>query len=128
MDLNTGSAIVSASVPSTDDVYLYNRLTLGITYGLAFVLLLFASAMGMYCLIANGEPSSNDFSQLLVATRNPKLDPMAEPIEADPGLSGTSAARTRLMFGEVDVPGRGVKAAFGLVSEQHVEVLRRRGF
>jgi hypothetical protein len=127
MHLNTGFTTVSASVPSTENVYHYNHTTLAATYLSFFVILLLISALGMYCLITNGEPSSNDFSHLLVATRNPKLDAVADTVEADPGLSGSAAGRTRLMFGEIDVPQRGVKAAFGLVSEQNVELLRRRG-
>ncbi|KAJ7442307.1 hypothetical protein FB451DRAFT_113524 [Mycena latifolia] len=126
--LNTGTTTVTASIPSTENVYLYNRTTLAVTYILSFALLLIISVLGMYCLISNGEASSNDFSHLLVATRNPKLDPVADTVERDPGLSSESAARTRLMFGEVEVPGRGTKSAFGLVSEQNVEVLRRSGF
>ncbi|KAJ7832927.1 hypothetical protein B0H13DRAFT_2111782 [Mycena leptocephala] len=113
MHLNTGFTTVSASVPSTENVYHYNHTTLAATYLSFFVILLLISALGMYCLITNGEPSSNDFSHLLVATRNPNWT--------------HAAGRTRLMFGEIDVPQRGVKAAFGLVSEQNVELLRRRG-
>ncbi|KAJ7765484.1 hypothetical protein DFH07DRAFT_810749 [Mycena maculata] len=124
--LNTGSTAVTALVPSTENVYLYNRTTLALTYLVSFAILLVTSIIGIYCLVANREASTNDFSQLLVATRNPNLDAVAEIVEADPGLSGKAAGRTRLMFREVDVPGRGVKAAFGVASSQNVEVLRRR--
>ncbi|KAJ7679444.1 hypothetical protein DFH06DRAFT_1121136 [Mycena polygramma] len=118
----TGFTTVNALVPSTDNIYFYNRRTLGATYLTAFVCLLAVSALGMTCLVSNGEPSSNSFSQLLIATRNCGLDPVADAVETDE----KAAASIRLMFGEVDVPGRGVRAAFGQVSEQHVELLRRR--
>ncbi|KAJ7702773.1 hypothetical protein B0H17DRAFT_1042976 [Mycena rosella] len=124
--LGTGFTTVDVVVPSTDTVYEYNRTTLGATYLVAFACLLAVSALGMFCLMANGEPSSNSFSQLLLATQNARLYPVADKIEADPALSEKSTDSIRLMYGEVDVPGRGVKAAFGLVSDQKVETLRRR--
>ncbi|KAJ6569341.1 hypothetical protein B0H19DRAFT_1066095 [Mycena capillaripes] len=118
----TGFINVDALVPSTDTIYVYNRTTLAATYLAVLAFLLAISSFGMFCLIENGEPSSSSFSQLLMATRNAKLDPVADIIEADEKSTGS----IRLMFGEVDVPGRGVRAAFGLVSEQNVEMLRRR--
>ncbi|KAJ7122297.1 hypothetical protein C8R44DRAFT_981472 [Mycena epipterygia] len=127
VQMGTGNTTVRAVVPSTDTVYQYNRTTLLVTYAVSFISLLLISAAGMFCLVSNGEPSSNDFSQLLAATRNPKLDPVADRVDEDPGLSEKSSGQIRLMFGEVDVPGRGVKTAFGLVSEQKVEMRRRRG-
>ncbi|KAJ6507574.1 hypothetical protein DFH09DRAFT_1374954 [Mycena vulgaris] len=120
--LNMGFTTVTASGPSSDIVYFFKRSTLAITYLLSFSILVLISVAGMYCLIANGEPSSNNFSELLVATRNPKLDPIAKTLKADPKVSG----QTRLMFGAVTMPGGGVHAAFGLASEQTVESLRRR--
>ncbi|KAJ6578271.1 hypothetical protein B0H19DRAFT_577421 [Mycena capillaripes] len=124
--IGTGFTTVEALVPSTHTVYTYNRITLGATYLASFGCLVLISVWGICCLVANGEPSSNTFSQLLLATRNVRLDRVADAVEADPQLAEKSSASLRLMFGEVDVPGRGVRAAFGLVSEQNVEVLRRR--
>ncbi|KAF8196808.1 hypothetical protein K438DRAFT_1760280 [Mycena galopus ATCC 62051] len=109
--LNTGNTTVTVAVPSTDNVYLYNRRTLAITYLLSLGILLLTSILGMYCLITNGEPSSNDFSQILVATRNPQLDVVADSVEAD-GLSSKASGRIRLQFGE----GR-----FELVSRKAVQ-------
>ncbi|KAJ7448915.1 hypothetical protein FB451DRAFT_1411041 [Mycena latifolia] len=119
--LGTGFITVDALVASTHTVYHYTRATLVVTYLAAFGCLLAISALGMFCLVANGEPSSNSFSRLLMVTRNPKLDHVM--IEASPGVSADDA---RLMFGAVDVPGQGVQAAFGLVSHQDVQKLRRR--
>ncbi|KAF7364222.1 hypothetical protein MSAN_01081800 [Mycena sanguinolenta] len=99
VNLNTGNTTVTAAVPSTDNVYLYNRKTLATTYLSSFVTLLLISVLGMYCLIANGEPSSNDFSQILVATRNPQLDMVADAVEAD-GLSSEALGRIRLQCEE----------------------------
>ncbi|KAJ7116004.1 hypothetical protein C8R44DRAFT_219505 [Mycena epipterygia] len=81
---NTGSTTVSASVPSTDNVYLYNRTTLAATYLSSFVILLLTSIAGMYSLIANGEPSSNDFSHVLLATRNPRFTAFRDWIATAP--------------------------------------------
>ncbi|KAF8171185.1 hypothetical protein K438DRAFT_1982175 [Mycena galopus ATCC 62051] len=97
--LNTGNTTVTAVVPLTDNVYLYNRKTLAVTYLSSFAILLLISILGMYCLITNGESSSNDFSQILVATRNPQLDVVAEAMEVD-GLSSKASGRIRLQCEE----------------------------
>ncbi|KAJ7778242.1 hypothetical protein B0H16DRAFT_1711769 [Mycena metata] len=128
MQLNTGSTAVTATVPSTENVYSYTRTTLATTYLVSFAILVVISAFGMFCLISMGEPGSNDFSYLLVATRNPELDQVAAAVEEDQGISTQSVARTRLVFGDVQVPGRGVTTAFGLASTQNSEVAQRHGF
>ncbi|KAJ7029243.1 hypothetical protein C8F04DRAFT_1117058 [Mycena alexandri] len=128
MQLNTGFTTVTATVPSTENVYSYTRTALATTYLVSFVILVLISGFGMFCLISIGEPGSNEFSYLLVATRNPNLDPVAAAVEEDPGLSTHSVARTRLVFGDVHVPGRGVTTAFGLASEQDSEMVQRQGF
>ncbi|KAJ7706616.1 hypothetical protein B0H16DRAFT_1746837 [Mycena metata] len=120
--MGTGLTTVDAVVTSPGTVFAYNRKTLMATYIAALVCLVAVSVFGMYCLVDNGEPSSNSFSQLLIATRNARLDQVADAVEAEPSVG----EKSRLMFGEVEVPGRGTRAAFGLVSEQKVEVLRRR--
>ncbi|KAJ7443116.1 hypothetical protein FB451DRAFT_1437753 [Mycena latifolia] len=120
--LNMGFITVDASVPSNNIIYSFKRRTLAVTYLLAFCILILISVAGMYCLISNGEPSSNDFSNLMVATRNPKLDPVAKEVKADAKVSG----RMRLMFGSVTMPDGEIEAVFGLASEQKVESLRRR--
>ncbi|KAJ6591544.1 hypothetical protein DFH09DRAFT_1417116 [Mycena vulgaris] len=112
IQLGTSYTAVTASVPSTDNAYLYNRTTLAVTYLLSFVFLLLTGIIGMHCLSANGEVSSNDFSHVLVATRNPKLDPVADILEVDPGPSSQSAACARLVFGEVDVPQSRIWGSF----------------
>lgn len=120
--MGTGLTTVDAVVTSPGTVFAYNRKTLMATYIAALVCLVAVSVFGMYCLVDNGEPSSNSFSQLLIATRNARLDQVADAVKAEPSVG----EKSRLMFGEVEVPGRGTRAAFGLVSEQKVEVLRRR--
>ncbi|KAJ6482004.1 hypothetical protein C8R45DRAFT_1003721 [Mycena sanguinolenta] len=99
VNLGTGNTTVTASVPSTDSVYQYNCKGLAGTYLSSFVILLFISILGMYCLIANGEPSSNDFSQILLATRNPQLDVVADAMETD-GVSSKTSGRIRLQCEE----------------------------
>ncbi|KAF8194851.1 hypothetical protein K438DRAFT_809539 [Mycena galopus ATCC 62051] len=121
--LNIGFDTVTASVPSSDTVYVLKRSTLAITYLLSFSILILISAAGMFALISNGEPSSNDFSELLLATRNPRLDAVARTVKEDPHIS----ARLRLMFGAVTMPDGEVEAVFGVPSEQKVAALRRLG-
>ncbi|KAJ6502861.1 hypothetical protein C8R47DRAFT_1316820 [Mycena vitilis] len=88
--------------------------TLGAAYLSAFACLVAVNALGMACLVRNGEPASNSFTHLLIATRNVRLDAVADTVQADE----RSAASIRLMFGQVGVPGRGVRAAFDLTSGQ----------
>ncbi|KAJ7142616.1 hypothetical protein C8R44DRAFT_865937 [Mycena epipterygia] len=120
--INTGSTTVDASAPSTDIVYAFRCRTLAVTYLLSFSILVMISGLGMLCLISNGEPSSNIFSQILVATRNPRLDPVAKAVKSD----GPSSGRTRLTFGRVAMSDGEFEAVFGLATEQKVERLRDR--
>ncbi|KAF7333322.1 hypothetical protein MVEN_02347200 [Mycena venus] len=119
--LNTGFVTVLASVPSSDIVYIFKNRTLAITYLLSLSILVLIGVAGMFALISNGEPSSNGFSELLLATRNPKLDAVAKTVKADPQLSD----RLRLMFGSVTMPNGEVDTVFGVASEQKVEALRK---
>ncbi|KAF7349010.1 hypothetical protein MVEN_01422100 [Mycena venus] len=125
VQMGTGFTTVDAVVAAPGTIYHYNRRTLGATYIAAFACLVGVNALGMFCLIQNGEPSANTFSQLLLATRNSRLDHVADALEVDSGKT-SAKDNLRLMFGEVDVPGRGIRAAFGLVGEQKVQVLRQR--
>ncbi|KAJ6564087.1 hypothetical protein B0H19DRAFT_75303 [Mycena capillaripes] len=125
VQMGTGFTTVNALVAAPGTIYQYHPRTLAATYIVFFICLLGISAFGMFCLIKNGEPSSNSFSQLLIATRNARLDPVADALE-DPKHAGRSKETMRLMFGEVEVPGRGLRAAFGLVGEQKVNELRQR--
>ncbi|KAJ7241687.1 hypothetical protein B0H12DRAFT_1236931 [Mycena haematopus] len=101
VNLATGNITVSASVNSQDLVYVYDHKTLILTYSTTFLLLLVMSATGMFCLVNNGEPSSNAFSRLLVASRNPELDVVVEAmvVARGPGLDA-DVDRVRLVFGE----------------------------
>ncbi|KAF7328221.1 hypothetical protein MVEN_02561900 [Mycena venus] len=119
--LNTAFTSVEVSVPSTDLVYTFAHRRLITTYVLAICVLGLISAAGMFCLFANGQPSSNNFSHLLVATRNPKLDMVANKVMTDPSWS----AQARLQFGGVVMPDGGVTAVFGVPSEQVVHSLPR---
>ncbi|KAJ7438161.1 hypothetical protein FB451DRAFT_1304183 [Mycena latifolia] len=126
VQMATAFTTVDALVSSTHTVYHYNHTTLAATYFAALGCLVLISILGLYCLITNGQPSSHSFSQLLIATRNPALDYIADTAQANPRVPVRYAADARLMFGEVEVPGRGVQAAFGVVSHQDVQMLRRR--
>ncbi|KAJ6454775.1 hypothetical protein C8R47DRAFT_1329057 [Mycena vitilis] len=74
----TGFIDVDAVVPSTDNIYFYNHRTLGAAYLSAFACLVAVNALGMACLVRNGEPASNSFTHLLIATRNVRLDAVAD--------------------------------------------------
>ncbi|KAJ7241684.1 hypothetical protein B0H12DRAFT_1221488 [Mycena haematopus] len=110
VNLATGNTTVSASVNSQDLVYVYDHKTLIATYATTFVLLVAMSLIGMFCLLKNGEPSSNSFSRLLLASRNPELDVVADAMVAKPG---SEADGVRLVFGDDLDPQRG-NPVFGL--------------
>lgn len=124
----TGNVSIDASVPSTNNIYVFNRTVLVATYLAAFGVLLVITAAGMFALIANGEPSANNFAALLAATRNPKLLPLAEAVKADPDLKGGAVKSARLMFGEVRMSNGRVEPGFGLAGDETVDVTRRRRF
>ncbi|KAJ7676574.1 hypothetical protein DFH06DRAFT_1291563 [Mycena polygramma] len=66
-------------------------------------------------------PTSNSFTHLLIATRNARLDPVADTVQADEKASGS----IRLMLARSVSPDETSRAAFDLVSGQRV-VLHRR--
>lgn len=128
MNLNLDNTTVQASFPSGSSVYSYNRRTLITTYGIAFLILAITTFLGLSALAANGVPSSNSFSQLLVTTRNPRLDSLAKG-----NCLGSQAAADKalqnvwLRFGEVDTPhGSDIPhAAFGIAGEEDIRRLRK---
>ncbi|KAJ7450188.1 hypothetical protein FB451DRAFT_1566686 [Mycena latifolia] len=111
---NTGFATVSATVPSTDNVYVFTRKLLGATYLVAFGVLLCISGARMAALIANGEPSTNAFSA------------RCWPVKEDLALKSGAAGSARLMFGAVAMPSGRVEPGFGVAGEGAVELLQRR--
>ncbi|KAJ7875123.1 hypothetical protein B0H14DRAFT_3130829 [Mycena olivaceomarginata] len=78
--LSAGFTTVVATVASPDIVYVYHHTTLITTYSAAFLVLVLISATGMFSAVKNGEPSSNNFSKLLVALRNPDLEAVAAAV------------------------------------------------
>ncbi|KAJ7099801.1 hypothetical protein C8R44DRAFT_888488 [Mycena epipterygia] len=114
VNLNTGFTTTEATVGSTNIVYTYERTSLIVTYSIAFLLLLLMSGAGMFCMMKNGEPSSNKFSRLLVALRNPELDVVVEAVEGRL-LRGVPATRIRLRFLDLPHPGRQSSGVFALV-------------
>lgn len=109
------------------NVYAYSGSHLIITYGVGFVLLLAISAAGLHCLIANGVPSSNRFSQILATTRNPSLDDLVKSTCLGNGTASKNGmGGVRLRFGEVGQRDRGGErhAAFGVVDCDEISPLK----
>ncbi|KAJ7122520.1 hypothetical protein C8R43DRAFT_1241247 [Mycena crocata] len=121
INLNVGFTAADVTVKSTDTVYVYDRTTLIATYTASFLVLLIMSSVGMFSMVRNGEPSSNRFSRLLVALRNPELDEVAEAVEGRP-LNGVPAHRVQLQFGDSPPVGRRQNSlVFGLVGSRREE-------
>ncbi|KAJ7894517.1 hypothetical protein B0H14DRAFT_2683449 [Mycena olivaceomarginata] len=99
INLNSGFTTAEATYTSTI------ARTLIATYSVAFFLLLLMSGVGMFSMMKNGEPSSNKFSRLLVALRNPELDAVAEAVEGR-SVHGVPAHHVRLRFGDRPPSGR----------------------
>ncbi|KAF7366802.1 hypothetical protein MSAN_00938500 [Mycena sanguinolenta] len=110
VNLAMGTVTVDASVNSQDLVYIYDRKTLIATYSSTFAVLVLMSAIGMFCLFKNGESSSNSFSRLLLASRNPELDVVVDAMVENHGLE---ADGMRLLYGADLHPERG-NPVFGL--------------
>jgi hypothetical protein len=72
-----GNTSILANVPSTISVYEYHRPSLLLTYVIAILVMSAAAVMGLTSLMSNGVESSNTFSQIMVTTRNPRLDSVA---------------------------------------------------
>jgi hypothetical protein len=108
-------------VLSATALYAYDRTSLLVAYGAA--LLLTAACLGMTWLLTSRaarfhdgelEKESEDFSSLLVATRNPSLDTVAEAIIA--GRRGKEGADPlRLRFGRLHEGSEGSR--FGLLRD-----------
>ena len=74
MTLNLDRSIVSAEIYSHRNTYKFHALTLGLTYGLAFLLAGIATLLGVRALKNNGRPRDLIFSEFLVTTHNRSLD------------------------------------------------------
>ncbi|KAK7042537.1 hypothetical protein R3P38DRAFT_319754 [Favolaschia claudopus] len=113
VSLMAGKTAAAVTVASKDLVYTYDAKTLIATYAASFLVLVVMSGLGMYCLISNGESSSNSFSYLLLASRNPELDVVADSMV---GRNGQNQGNARLVFGRDVNPERG-NPVIGLARE-----------
>lgn len=58
--------------------YIYDRRTLLITYGIFFFVSLIVALLGLRAFLLNGVNCDTTFSTILLTTRNPDLDQIAE--------------------------------------------------
>lgn len=93
VNLLTANTSVPASVVSVDLVYSYHRTTLVATYSATFVVLVLMSAIGIFCIIQNGESSTNSFSRLLVAAQNPEVDAVADHVVEKLGVGAPAGEK-----------------------------------
>ncbi|KXG45552.1 uncharacterized protein PGRI_033190 [Penicillium griseofulvum] len=117
MGRNTPTSTTECTSFQTELVYHYSPLWLLVPYFVGFGLSFLCASIGLYTLVADGVPVEDNFSQILVTTRNPALD------EICGGLCLTSnqgeyLKEQRIRFGELireDGLSSGVcHAAFGL--------------
>jgi hypothetical protein len=129
MNVNgVGNTSVLANIPSSTSVYQYNRKPLLLTYGIAVLLISATAVMGLMSLFSNGVESSNTFSQMLVTTRNPRLDIIARgACLGSTSLQNTSLRDVRLRFGKIESEnGASMShATFGVVAEEEVGLLQK---
>ncbi|KAF8223346.1 hypothetical protein L208DRAFT_1412010 [Tricholoma matsutake] len=128
MNLKLGSSSVVATSPAGTNVYQFKYVSLAVTYGIAVLILVITNSVGIVTLIKNGVPSSNEFSQVLVTTRNPTLDLCTTgACLGMHSLRDKSLGDIQLRFGEVAV-GEGPRvrhAAFGVVDREVVGALQK---
>jgi hypothetical protein len=117
MGRNTPTSTTECTSFQTELVYRYSPLWLLVPYFVGFGLSFLCASIGLYTLLADGVPVEDNFSQILVTTRNPALD------EISGGICLTSnqaehLKEQRIRFGELireDGLSSGVcHAAFGL--------------
>ncbi|KAJ6464022.1 hypothetical protein C8R45DRAFT_1175287 [Mycena sanguinolenta] len=119
VSLALGNITVDASVTPQGLVYVYDHKTLIATYAVTFIILVAMSVVGLFCLVKNDEPSTNSFSQLLLASRNPELELVADAMVGKRGPEA-KARGVRLVYGDDLHPERGNRM-FGLARRPTVE-------
>jgi len=84
-----------------------------------------AAFLGIYAFRFNGVAHSTAFSAMIATTRNPALDGLSEGHSLGCFPMDKEMAKTKLMFGGIEVGRKGSRAGFGLAGE--VSELERRG-
>lgn len=102
---------------SRRNIYIYNPLTLLLSYGIAFLVTIPCAVLGLYAFHTNGVVHSHAFSAIIATTRNPVLDIIAEGNEFGTVPLEKEVARARWMFGRIGDAKTGERVAFGLADE-----------
>ncbi|KAH8667827.1 hypothetical protein BGZ61DRAFT_498309 [Ilyonectria robusta] len=104
---------VPVNVSSPRNFYSYDVANLMIVYGASLATVLFWTGVGAVALWSNGVTSSSSFSTMLLTTRNPDLDKLAEGYSLGADPLPKEIGELRLKFGCLD--GEESKhAGFGL--------------
>jgi hypothetical protein len=123
-----GNTSVLASIPSTTSVFKYNWWSHILTYVIAVLITSIIAVIGLTSLISNGVESSNTFSQIMVTTRNPRLDLIAR------GACLGSAAVQNMSFYDVQLKYGKIKsniedfsqhAGFGVIADEDIDPLTK---
>lgn len=76
--LSKNFTVTTCTLNTTEPIYHYEPVALVVAYSVATVLSILCVLVGMVALRANGTPTKKIFSQLLMTTRNEKLEALLE--------------------------------------------------
>ena len=101
---------VNASVAQNQLVWVYDARRLWVTYIIALTSALFCGAIGLVCMMKNGEIRDLSFSDIAEATRNAELDNVFKE-----GSDEEAKKLSVLQYGVQSSDGRKDSRVFGLV-------------
>ncbi|KAH6972464.1 hypothetical protein BKA56DRAFT_635454 [Ilyonectria sp. MPI-CAGE-AT-0026] len=105
---------VPVNVSSPRNFYSYDMANLMIVYGASLATVLFWIGVGGAALWSNGVISSSSFSTMLLTTRNPDLDKLAEGYSLGADPLSEEVGELKLKFGSLDSWKSSKHAGFGL--------------
>ncbi|KAI5465088.1 hypothetical protein BGZ63DRAFT_350547, partial [Mariannaea sp. PMI_226] len=102
------------TVRSPRNLYSYDTVNLLMAYGASLFIVLIWVLVGSVTVWNNGITSSTSFSTILLTTRNPDLDKLAEGYSLGSDPLPKEICKTRLKFGCLDDAAETKRAGFGL--------------
>jgi len=90
----------NATIVSYPSLFVYSPRTLWEIYGTALALGCICVAIGLYLLFKSGLSADMSFSQIMVTTRNPRLDRLCHGAALGQDFISKELRRTKLKYGE----------------------------
>ncbi|KAI1137382.1 hypothetical protein F5Y05DRAFT_389183 [Hypoxylon sp. FL0543] len=110
---NVATTLAPVMVSSPRNVFSYDRQTLLVSYLASILVTLGCIVVGCMALLSNGYTGSTNFSSVLLTTRNPDLDRLAENNTLGQKPLPDYISETKLRFGVIGTRGSETVAGFG---------------